>query len=451
MSCSDGIISDEYVLKIEDVGLRKGVFERRFKLTKDYGANQEITPEILKNSINKILLPEYLFIQRALELGFDTDPLIRKNLFEFDMNILASAHPIRRKELFISDTELKEFHDKKTILFSYELVQHSSYNEIDSIYKSLIAGNKFNEGKKVMPSAYPRKIEYNNKTFGESVPLEVYQQLYGMEEGDISKPLYTPPIWVIVKLNKKVTNSKIEPNDSIKRNLIAQLQGIKKLEQIEKYTDSLKAKYKIEIRESIVNRLLDAFEIADNNVGYFSRDKFDGSITDEYVITTSEDDISVDMFFFLFNRSNMYSNIKQIVRKDIEVFIDDLSSQLALYLDAKDKKIIDSNETLKDQVENKFNKELYKKFLKKEISDKVVVSDEDARNFYEDNRETWKGEFEAVKNSIIYRIRNSKMLELKENLVKDLSNSYDLLYNDSVLEELSQKLTNEKKTQNSTD
>jgi hypothetical protein len=100
---------------------------------------------------------------------------------------------------------------------------------------------------------------------------------------------------------------------------------------------------------------------------------------------------------------------------------------------------------LSEQIENKLYRVLYSKYLKEEISDKVSISQEVALSYYNDNRGVWKGEFEKVKSSIINKMRKEAMYKYRDQLVKDLSDEFDVLYNEPLLQEIADSFTAEKK------
>ena len=442
-SCSNKEIDKGNVIQVGEVGLRKGVFERRFKLSSEYGKNKEFSPEILKSFINRILLPEYLFIQKSFDLGFQNDPFILKTIFEFKMNALASNNAIHSKELFISDNELADFYYDKKYLYSFEIIQHTAFNEADSIKKLLSEGKKLKFEKEAMPDVFPRKIEYVNKSFGESVPYEIYKQLDELKEGEISDPIYSAPLWIVIKLIDKVKYQKTKSLEESKTILLKDLQGIKKIKETKLYVDTLKSKYNLEIITKDYSKMIKAFVINNEQVGFFNRANYTGSIED-IVIKTSSQNISVDLFFFIFNRTNRFSKIKKLVYEDVDVFMNDLATQLVLYLDALEQGV-DKYPTLSEQILNKLYRVLYSKYLKEEISDKVSVSREVALSYYNDNRSVWKGEFENVKSSIINKLRKEAMYKYRDQLVKDLSDEFDVLYNEPLLQEIADNFTAEKK------
>ncbi|MCB0730165.1 MAG: peptidyl-prolyl cis-trans isomerase [Ignavibacteriae bacterium] len=447
-ACSEKKIDDAYVVQIDKAGLRKGVFERRFKLSNDYGKNTEFSVETLKNFIDKTLLPEYLFIEKAYDLGFDQDPQIKNSVLELKMNALASNHPIHSKDIFLSDESVIDFYNNKSDLYDFDIIQNSSYYLADSMYKFLEAGNKLQKENEAKSNMFPRTISYLNKSYGETVPKDIFDKIEEMQVGDISKPIYTPPVWAIVKLNKKLKNNLLLPIDDMKQTLIKELQNYEKVEQVKKFTQELKNKYQLEIVNVDYNKLIEAFVITEDQHGYFNRTKYDGSPSDIIIFNTTKGSLNLDQFFFLFNRANQFSQLVKVVKEDLEVFINDLADQFVLYIDALDENI-ESEESVADQIENKLNRSLLTKFLKEQISEKINLSDNEVKKYYDEHRDKWQGEFDVVKSSLINEMRKSRMYEYRDNLINNYKEEYSILYNQKVLQELAEKFTKEKINPNS--
>lgn len=439
--CSNKIIDKDNVIQLDNVGLRKGVFERRFRLSEDFGKNSQFSSAILKNFIQKVFLPEYLFIQKAYELNFDKDPVIQKNMLEFRMNALSSIHPIRGKEIFIKDNELDEYLAKKNYSYNFILISHPSYLECEKLAVDLRNGIDVETEDEMKKMQFPKVATLKDKTYGQSVPIDIYYHLKDLKIGEVSKPIYKAPFWSVIKLlDKKRIKDSINKNIE-KKSLINEFHLIKKDQEIQAFVDKLKLKYNCKININS-KKILNAFS-TDGKIGYFDSKKYEGSLTSDFIIETNKQNITADMFFTTFNRSNRFSNMVQISEQDIKVFIEDLSAQLVLYLDALEKNL-DEDGIIKDQIENKINRYLYQKFLKEEISDKVEFSVEEARVYYHKNRDVWKGEFEKVKGSIINKNRTKLIYQLKDELIEKFTNEYDIIYNEELLNELSAKFTNER-------
>ncbi len=434
-------LNKDYVVQIDDIGIRKGVFERRFKLAKDFGAHKSFSTNSLKNFINKIYLPELLFLRRAYELGFDKDPLIEKNNFEFKLNALASTHPINKKSIFISDKELEIFYNKKNILYTFQIIQHNSFYSIDSISKNPVWEKKENsveEQKKIMP----RKLLFEKRSYGQSVPVEIYKELKKLKVGEYTKPIYIAPTWNIIRLKAKEINKKLISFDKLKKNLIKEFEIIEKQKQIKEFQDSLTKKHKIEITDIDYSKIRNSF-VTKEGIGFFHKDKYEGNLEEDLVIKSDKGNISVDDFFYIFNKENQFVIFKKISVEDIRVFLEDLVKHYALYLDHKSMNY-KSDEILVDQIENKNNKLLIQKFLKDELFHKVNVSEKEALEYYNNNRKIWTGEFEKVKRSIISELRDKKVKDLRESLIEQYKEKYNVVYNDKLLKQLAEKFTNEK-------
>ena len=82
IGCDEQKIEEGNVVQIEDIGIRKGVFERKFKMTNDFNETKVFAPEFLKNSIEKYMLTDHLLICDAYKKGFNVDPKITKIMLE---------------------------------------------------------------------------------------------------------------------------------------------------------------------------------------------------------------------------------------------------------------------------------------------------------------------------------------------------------------------------------
>ncbi len=435
-------LNEDYVVQIDDIGLREGVFERRFKLTKDFSAHKSFTANSLKNSIDNIFLPDLLFIRKAYELGFDKDPSIKKNNFEFKVNALASTHPINSKSIFISDKELKDFYEEKDVLYTFQIIQHNSFWAIDSISKNPNWGKNNNSNVKEKRKVMPRELSLGKRSYGQSVPIEVYKELKKIKVGESTKPIYIAPTWNIIRLIAKEDNKKLTSFAKLKRTLVKEFEIIGKQKQIIEFQDSLLKKYKIEKVDINYSKILNSF-VTKNGIGFFQQDKYKGNLKNDLVITSNKGNITVDDFFYFFNKGNQFAIFNQITKEDVQVFIDDLTKHYALYLDHNSMNY-GENKILVDQIENKSNKLLLQKFIRDEITRKVKVSEDEARDHYNNNRKIWVGEFDKVKRSIISELRDKKIKELRESLIEQYKEKYNVVYNNELIKQLAEKYTKEK-------
>ncbi len=446
IGCEEQKIEEGNVVQIEDLGIRKGVFERRFIMTSTYTDNNEFTPKLLISEIDKLLLPNYLLINDAYKLGLNKDQVFVNKALMYKLNLIAANHPIYTENFSLSKEEMIEFYNKKEFAFDFEIVKNISYYRVDSIYKYLKEGNEieFNDDDKKMQS-FPSKFKFTNSTYADHGPVEVYDKLLEMKEGEVSEPIYTASVWVVVKLKQK-KKIKQKPYEEFKRDLIDQYQQIMKDKQVELLTKNLREKYNLKIDQENSEKIIKSFFVK-NGYASFSRDRFNESDLDDIIISTTEEKINLDFLVYVLNSSMMFNSVENITQKDIDVFVNNFANNTVLYSDALEKGV-DNIEIIRDRFENNENRLLYSKYLKEEISDKVVVSEEDAQDYYNYKRDEWKGEFNEVKSSVIRKLRQKLMYQRSDELIEKFKSDFNIQYNMELLKELADKFTEEKKSVN---
>lgn len=440
-------MNNEYVMQIKNVGLRRGVFVRRYKLTSDYGRNESFSSEILKRFIKEILEPNYLFIQDAYNRGFHKESVIQQKIKDYRINLLAGNHPIQFEKMTILKEELRDFYMKKSVKYDIDLVRTNSYSMADSIYKSILSGKNIEYPKQEEPGfSFPQYLQYKDVTYGERLHPDIFSTLIKMKQGEISEPIYTAPIWTIIKLNKKRENKELQSFDSMEKELVIQGQAIFKYERQKQLVNDLREKYQPSTRTELYHPLISAYTFKDNH-GWIDKNKLNQSYLTATFVQINDDAISLAHFISSFNQANQFSQLPELTAKDLSHFADDYIAQYLLYLDALEKGV-DQNTLIKDQLENKEHRILLTKYLKEEIAQKVVISDDDARKHYENNRNKWKAKYEDVASLVKNDLKNKLLLEKKNELVNKLRKKYKLRYNETLLIEVAEKLTNEKKLKN---
>ncbi len=444
IGCEEQKIEEGNVVQIEDLGIRKGVFERRFIMTSTYTDNNEFTPKLLISEIDKLLLPNYLLINDAYKLGLNKDQIFVNKALMYKLNLIASNHPIYTENFSLPKEEMIEFYNKKEFVFDFELFKNISYYQVDSIYKYLKEGNEieFNDDDKKMQS-FPSKFKFTNSTYADHGPVEVYDKLLEMKEGEVSEPIYTASVWVVVKLKQK-KKIKQKPYEEFQGDLIDQYQQIMKDKQVELLTKNLREKYNLKIVQENSEKIIKSFFVK-NGYASFSRDRFNESDLDDIIISTTEEKINLDFLVYVLNSSMMFNSVENITQKDIDVFVNNFANNTVLYSDALEKGV-DNIEIIRDRFENNENRLLYSKYLKEEISDKVVVSEEDAKDYYNNNRDEWKGEFNEVKPAVIRKLRQKLMYQRSDELIEKFKSDFNIQYNMELLKELADKFTEEKKS-----
>jgi uncharacterized protein YlxP (DUF503 family) len=444
MSCAKQQgFDDQNVMQIKNVGLRQGVFIRRYKLTGEYGRNNVFTSNDLQAFIEKVMEPDYLLIQNAYDLGLNKDKIIQQKLLDYKVNLLADNNPIRFAEMTISKEDLHEFYEKKSFRYDIDFIQTNSYYSADSIYKFLSGGHEIPAPKYERPGfGFSQFIELKNVTYGERIHPELWPGLLEMKEGEISAPVYTSPTWTILKLEKKREDKDIPSYEKMEKELLIQAEALLKYQRQKRFIQELRQKYPVTVMKDYYEPLIDAHRIVENH-GWIDKNKLDESMLKAPFIQINNDKIPLSHFISSFNQANQFLQVYRLTEQDIDHFVDDVVTQFLLYLDSLEKNV-DKDILIKDKLENKEHRMLLTEYLKKEIAPKTVISDEDARKYYENNRSKWRAEYEKVAPRVKNDLKNKRMVEKRQKVIDKLQKKYHVRYNEAILKQIAEQLNSEK-------
>lgn len=432
--------NDEYVLQIKNIGLRQGVFIRRYQLTGDYGSRVTFTPTMLKNYIQKILEPNYLLVQHAYDLGLNRDDEIKRKFKDYKIHLLANSHPIIFQDVTLLKKDVRDFYSKKLIKYDVDVVQTNSFHSADSLYQFMQTGGTIQVPQESFENHFINLLHYDGLLYGEKLHPELYPLLEKMQEGEIFKPVYAASIWTILKLNKKRENNALKPFEEMEKELLTQLQAIYKYNQQKQYVLDLEKKYDTSVHSDLYKALIDAYTYT-NYHGWVDKTKLDKSVLKNTFIETNKDKITVTDFLFNFNQSiSMY----KLTENDLAHYIEDYIAQFVLYLDALEKGVT-QDEMIQDKLENKEHQLLLSKYLEQEIVKKIAISEDEAKAYYNNNRQRWKTEYSDVSTIVKSDLKGEKITERKNGIIDKLKKKYKVIYNEPILQLCADQLTNSKK------
>jgi hypothetical protein len=389
----------------------------------------------LKDFIEETLLPDYLFIQHAYDLGIDEDFLVRVKIKEFAINLLANNHPIKFESMTILDEQMQDFYEKQRTLYDVDLIQADSYEMADSMYRYLSKNRNVKlryYNPDLMGLAYPRFHELNKLTYGSSLHPDVLPALIVLNPGEVSEPVYTPPLWSLIRLKDKKTKRKMDSFEKMEKELLEKAQGLFKYAEQNTYVEELKKAYELRINKELYKPVAAAYTPIERGGGYVDMNKIDPAQRDAVLIQLKDDTVTIREFAVTLNLQLQFIRMKQLSRNDLEAIVDGHAKQYLLYLDALENGVQEKT-GIKDQLVNKEHRILLTEYLKKEIGDKVSVSDSEARKYYEDNRDNYTGDFVNVERVIKGELRSKKLMERKEELVDKLRKKYTVRYNQPLL------------------
>jgi hypothetical protein len=432
-------LNDDNVMQIKNVGLRQGVCVRRFQFSSGYKNNATVSPESLKQFINKVLVPNYLFIQHAYDLDINKDSIIQQTVQEYKIGLIAGNHPISHQTLNISKKELSEFYSKKAVKYNLDIVEANSFYSADSIYQSIQQNNGIERPPNNFSEDFPHFLHIKDVTYGEKLHPEIFPIIEYMTQGQLSVPIYTSPIWTIVKLTRKMINNKLPPLDNMKKDLLAQEQALIKYEQQQKFVDTLKMKFPATVSTEFYQPIVEAYTYHDNR-GWIDRNKFADSDLNKIFLHMNDHDVTLSQYIAMFNKGKQFLKIRKIARQDIEHSTDDYISKYVLYLDAVEKGV-EKDRLVMDQLVNKEHRLLLSEYLKREIADKITISDSDALRYYNSNKNKWTVEYAKAAATIKNDLKNKAMEKRKNELINKLQKKYLVRYNEPLLKKIAEQLS----------
>ncbi|MBN1561170.1 hypothetical protein JW998_13030 [candidate division KSB1 bacterium] len=438
------------IMQIKNVGLRRDVFVRRYKMTSDYGRQNSFTPALLKEFIATILEPDYLLIQHAYDKGMHKNPDIQQKMSDYKINTIANNHPIKSRVIAISSEQLRQLYQKKKFTYDVDLVLTNSWVMTEEIHQHISNGGEIEPPKEGREFSFPRLLQYRDISYGEMmIPPAVLEGMETMKPGETSEPIYNSGIWTIITLNGKRNNPNLAPFDVVERTLVEESQGLFRYQRQIQLLDELEKKYKVRIHTEYYPALISAYVTQDNR-GWIDKNKIDSSDLSRSIIQIGKETVTLGNFITNYNTALQNVQAPRITENDLRHFADDQINQYLLYLDVLDGEI-PLPDLIQDQLVNKEHRLLLSDYLKAEIADKVHVTDADAEKYYEEHRERWQASFDKVIGSVKGELRNERLHTKRADIEKALRKKYHIRYNEKLLSELADALTAEKSAQAQTE
>ena len=437
-------MSDDYVMQIKNIGLREGVFVRRYQLTGEYGNSEHFTPEMLQSYIKRVLEPNYLFIQHAYDLGMQNENSTAQKIKDYKINLLANNHPIKFEQLTILKNDLRDLYARKKIKYDIVVIQTSSFSSADSLYKLLQNGGELQHSKREFEQGFPQIRHFDALLYGEQLHPELFPLLESLNAGECSAPVYTGSMWSILKMNKKSVNRNLTLFENYEQELLAQAQALFKYRQQKELVENLSQKYHVSVQIELYPLMVDAFQPSAHG-GRIVTEKIKQSDLAKVLIYIDNNDVSLSTFITSFNQASSFLRLAKLSENDLHQFVADYIAQHVLYLDALEKGV-HHNTLIKDKLENKEHRILLTKYLKEELAQKIRLSEKEARAYYKKNRDKWQGQYSDVASNIKSELKGKKLQEKKEEIIEKLHKKYKVRYNEQLLKNIADQLTSLKRS-----
>jgi hypothetical protein len=440
VSCSTQQISDDLLMQIKNVGLRKGVLIRRFQMTADYKQKSAIRPADVKAFIDTYFLSEYLQLQHAYDLGLHNDPALKNKIHDYQINLIAEEHPLKYKDIQLSRKALRALYEKKAVQYDLELVTANTYAMADSIYQRLARGDRpVFDKKEQSPDLFPQAKRLSRVSYGEQLHPDLLPLLAELKSGQVSRPVYTSPTWSLLKVERSFPNPTRGSYESMERELLMQGSEIEKYRRMQQELADLEKRITVTVNRSLYAALKSAFVKA-NPSSYISTEKLGAAQLAATVLQVGPEQIIVDHFVANLNQSNRFLKLTTLVDQDIDCFINDFKIQLLLYLDGLQQGVADST-LIKDMLVNKEYRLVLPEYLKREIVQPVHISDSEAQAYYHQHPQEWTGAFADVAVHIKNKMKNIRIKERQQERLHELRKKYTVHYNERQLALVAEELS----------
>ncbi|MCF7885371.1 MAG: hypothetical protein K9M80_02660 [Candidatus Marinimicrobia bacterium] len=438
-NCSKNNIEKPYIMKIDNVILRKSIFIRRFKYTNTF-KNGEVTTNKMMDFLNRVYKPELLLVKAAYEKGLNQDKFFKSRMNQYEKNLISSAHPIFSQNIIIQDNQLREFYKKKNKVYTLKVIKTLTYKSADSLYQRAQSGKqlKLQKPDSKMPNSFPSYKIHKNITLGEKIHPKVSQNLLENSEAKVLKPVETFPFWTVA-LVKSERTKQLPPYSGYKEELKKDYEPINRETVIQQYLDQTKDSLNFKDHsQKFYKKIKNAFE-SKNNKGIINKRKFDQKVLKQPVFISSLDTIDLDEIITEYNLNATKTQPLLKTTEDVKAFFNTIANRELMFNDLI-RNDIKFPEIITDKIVNKKYAILRANFLKR-ISNNIEITDQEAQDYYFQNRDKYKGDFNNVKANIYRRIRTQKAEEKIAQIKSKIQAKYGIKYNKKLIREIAEQLS----------
>ncbi len=426
-----------------DVGgitLDKSVFVNRYRLSKDFAKGDKITKEQVKKFIDEFFVSDYLLINEAMKQGMDKDSAITAELERLKMRAMTGMNgPLYRrvmsKPITVSAEEVKELYDQNKYAVKIAYIRVSSKHLADSLYQVLRKGADFADLAKKHSldiQTYEKGGEVQNFLYPGTLDPEFGKVVFSLKEGQYSKPVFVTGWYHLIKvLKRKKIDQK--PFEVEREYLKKKIEQFKQNRHRNQYIDSLFVRYHYQINKSLFPVIKKAF-VPYDRVGQLNEKIIPKKDLKEALVTYDGGVFTLGQFVNAYNSSNYASRVPLRYDDEIENHVKTLIIGYLMYQDGLSK-------GLQEDAQYKFiynrmrTQKLEREALRKLVNDKIEITDEELKNYYEQNKQEWNNQdFEKVKRYVRNRLFAQRAKEYKQDLVKKLRNKFDVIYNEKLID-----------------
>jgi len=448
LSCSKQ--DENWLVKVKDQTVRDDIFMRRYKMSREFGQHPVITPEIVKQFVEKTLLNNLFFQAEGNALKLDQDSTIAEQICQEERRMLTRNNGPLFKAVVpanftVSEEEIQKAYDwgKEEYNISHILVKSPSL--ADSIYSALMNGADFGS----MVTRYSmdmNTIENGGRiaawlSWSQLAPASA-EAVRNTPTGSCTKPILGGFGYQIMRVDERRPREQPDLEQAraeIEGNLRNQKQGL----FIEEYTAGLFTRFNLVIDSLLFVRISPA--LAGTKPG----------VKVDYALITPEDQKktlvswkggqwsvreTLDKYLQM-TRGNAYRLTRY---EDVADFAKKANLQELMLLDAKERKLDQTEEYKKDFLYAR-NQLLGQKCRERLITRVVKVTEQEITDFYENHKSEYNDRpLVELRSTLRSRIYSTKMAELQEKVTSDLRKKYPEKWNEKALKKAAETLNAEK-------
>ncbi len=453
-SCQKHEIKDKKhdLVDVNGLTVKKTDFINRYRSSKEFAAAKTITAEDVKKFLDQNFVDELLLANKAVDEGLDKDSTMAEGLKRLKVQVMTSMNgalyrKIMMKPAVVTEKDVKDLYDRSDHGVKIAYIRLSSKHMADSLYNAIKHGADFGQ--------MARKYSLDVQTFqrGGEVPTMLYPGLLGDEienvmfqlrAGQVSKPIFSSGWYYLIKV-LKTSKMNLKSFDQEKENLRKKVQQAKNNQHRNNYIDSLFIRFHLKINKALFPTIKQAFVPVDR-VGKIDEKKIPHALWNKALATYDGGEFSLGQFVSMYNGMNFTSRVPLRYDDEIENHIKTLVVPYLMYQDGLQMGLQDSAD-FKLLYKKMRTNALSQEALRKLVYEKVKVTDDEVKNYYEQHKQQWNNQpFEKIKRFVQNRLKTEKANELKTQLTQRLRNSYSVVYNDSLLAAVATTLNNMKKS-----
>jgi len=428
--CSEKPKNDFVIYLNDSIGVKYDLAKARLRNSKFYKNKELLTIDNLR----QFLLDQYGFklylLAEGYKNGLDKDPGFKTALKDrINQSYLMYVNKIFKIDKFkVDEVDSNYVRDVYNLLgkkVKVDFMRFYSKDLADSVY-NLVKSNKISFDS-AMGRFYPYGLKIKGKTFFVGFfdyPDSVWKIIVHSKAKEVLKPVKMRSSYFVFRIDT-VAKAKIGNYDNIKKELTKRIASKLGRFKFESYMDSIIANTKIAFNEKLIKMFFDDFNKLTTEYKDSCMAVFEGNC-----ITYTD----------IFSRVSPFSvkivdNIKlAIVDRVIDYVMIDVIKK---YLHPEEDSIF------KKRLERIKTDELIRYTNYKLIESKVnqyIVTDMDAKNFYEKHKNDYKTGFEVNKNTIKHRIQKEYYRSLHNQFVSDCEKKYKIKINVKLLKSIINEL-----------